>query len=122
MSLDVSITKKCTCGEVIKREFSDTRYGTQVYFNEPLKPLKCVCGKEWTLYFNCDFRPVKKEIPNGQYIGKVYRFEGRKKVIRESDLPHFIANQADYTFVSDKAHGDGDFGYLCGENYCKCCN
>ena len=59
---------------------------------------------------------------NGQYIGKVYRFEGRKKVIRESDLPHFIANQADYSFVSDKAHRDGDFSYLCGENYCKCCN
>lgn len=122
MSLEVTISKKCTCGETIKKEFSDTWHCTHIYFNNPQIPVKCVCGKEWQLHLDCSIRPVKKKIPNEQYIGKVYRFEGRKIVLKEKDLPHFVANQELYTFVSDRAHGDGDFSYLCGERYCKCTN
>ena len=25
-------------------------------------------------------------------------------------------------FVCSKPHEDGDFSYLCGSNYCKCCS
>lgn len=122
MSLEVIINKKCACGETITEKFHDTRYGTQVYFNNPQKHVKCVCGKKYKLHLDCSIRIIEEPVPNSEYINKVYIFNNSKIVIKESDLPHLMANPELYTFVSDKPHEDGDFSYLCNFNHCKCRN
>ncbi len=42
-----------------------------------------------------------------------------KRVIRKEQevLEHYR-----YELIADRPHGDGDFSYLCGSHYCRCCS
>lgn len=41
---------------------------------------------------------------------------GRKFVVKQDS--HY--NPEEYEFVCDNPHGDGDFSYICGMNWCRC--
>ena len=42
---------------------------------------------------------------------------GRKKMVWDDG----VVSDADWEKVCDRPHEDGDFSYLCGSDYCRCC-
>ena len=43
--------------------------------------------------------------------------QNRKYIVREER-----EIKDDESFICEKPHQDGDFSYLCGSDYCKCCS
>lgn len=55
-------------------------------------------------------------------LGNVVRGkDGYKKVVKKHNIDEIKENLNNYEFVCDRAHGDGDFSYMCGMDWCRCC-
>lgn len=54
--------------------------------------------------------------------GNVYKNKatGVKVWIRPYNIEEVTKNLSDYEFICGEAHEDGDYSYLCGNQYCRC--
>ena len=58
-------------------------------------------------------QPHKETAVRGQVVRTI---EGRKFVVRKEEQEIGPQDQ----IVADEPHGDGDYSYLCGWEYCRC--
>lgn len=60
--------------------------------------------------------------PKTPEIGHVWKKkEGYKFVVRQRNLREMAINPEQFEFICSRPHEDQDFSYLCGQDWCRCC-
>lgn len=65
-------------------------------------------------------KPTELKTPELKEVWYDKAFD-RKVVVRENNIWLIRDRVSVFSFVCEKPHQDEDYSYLCGSEYCRCC-